>query len=129
MATQLNPVLRYGAVFFLVGLIVLCPVWELGIAPLRPGGSLLALKVIPLLFPLRGVIRGNLYTLQWSAMLILLYLMEGLVRAYSDPSGASVTMAKVEIILSLGFYLCAIFYVHPAKKAARAKKRAMEKSQ
>lgn len=121
MNTQLNPVLRYGAIFFLVGLIVLCLVWELGVAPLRPGGSLLVLKVLPLLFPLRGVLKGSLYTLQWAAMLVLLYLMEGIVRAYSDPSSASVAMAWIEIILSLGFYFCAIFYLRPAKRAAKAK--------
>lgn len=121
MTTQLNPILRYGAALSLIALIVLCLLWELRIAPLKPGGSLLALKVLPLLLPLRGVLRGHLYTLQWAAMLILLYFMEGVVRAWSDPSSASAMMAGLEIAFSLVFYLCAIFYLRPAKRAARQK--------
>ena len=93
MATKLNPALRWGASVSLIGLIILGLLWELYIAPIRPGGSLLALKVMPLLLPLRGVLRGNLYTLQWAAMLILLYFMEGVVRAWSDPSSMSILMA------------------------------------
>lgn len=119
MTTQTNPVLRHGASVSLIALIVLCLAWELWIAPLKPGGSLLALKALPLLFPLRGVLKGSLYTLQWAAMLVLLYFMEGVVRAWSDPSPASAVMAGLEIALSLAFYLCAIFYVRPAKRQAR----------
>lgn len=119
---QLNPVLRYGASVSLLGLIALCLLWELWLAPLRPGGSWLVLKVLPLLLPLRGVLKGNLYTMQWASMLILLYFMEGVVRAYSDPSPASVAMASVEIVLSFAFYLCSIFYLRPAKQAAKAVK-------
>lgn len=124
-----TPALRHGASACLVGLIVLCLVWELWAAPLRPGGSWLVLKAVPLLFPLRGVLKGSLYTLQWAAMLVLLYFMEGVVRAYSDPAPASVAMAWIEIVLSLGFYLCAVFYLHPAKKAAKARKQAGKEAQ
>lgn len=126
MATKLNPVLRWGASVSLIGLIILCLLWELRIAPLRPGGSLLALKVMPLLLPLRGVLRGNLYTLQWAAMLILLYFMEGVVRAWSDPSPLSALMAWFEIVLSFIFYMCAILYLRPAKQAARRNVRKVE---
>lgn len=119
MTTQLNPVLRHGASVSLIALIVLCLLWELKIAPLRPGGSLLALKAMPLLLPLRGVLKGNLYTLQWAAMLILLYFMEGVVRAWSDPAPLSALMGGLEIVFSLVFYLCAIFYLKPAKRVAK----------
>lgn len=119
MTTQLNPVLRHGASISLIALIALCLLWELKIAPLRAGGSLLALKALPLLLPLAGVLKGRLYTLQWAAMLILLYFMEGVVRAWSDPSPASALMAGLEIVFSLVFYLCAIFYLRPAKRAAK----------
>lgn len=124
MTPQLNPVLRYGASVSLILLIVLCVAWELKIAPLRPGGSLLALKALPLLLPLGGVLKGRLYTLQWAAMLILLYFMEGVVRAWSDPSPLSAMMGGVEAALALIFYLCAIFYLRPAKRAAKQNARA-----
>jgi uncharacterized membrane protein len=126
MTPQLNPALRHGASISLILLIVLCVAWELKIAPLRPGGSLLALKALPLLLPLSGVLKGRLYTLQWAAMLILLYFMEGVVRAWSDPSPLSATMGLVEAVLSLIFYLCAIFYLRPAKRAAKQNARASQ---
>jgi len=75
--------------------------------------------VLPLLLPLRGVLKGRLYTLQWASMLILLYFMEGVVRAWSDPSPISAVMGGIEIALSLVFYLCAVFYLRPAKRAAK----------
>lgn len=119
MTTQLNPILRYGASASLIALIVLCLLWELKVAPLKAGGSLLVLKVLPLLLPLRGVLKGHLYTLQWAAMLILLYFMEGVVRAWSDPSPMSALMAGLEIVFSFIFYLCAVLYLRPAKRAAK----------
>jgi uncharacterized membrane protein len=119
MTTQLNPGLRYGAAVSFIGLIVLCVVWELWIAPLRPGGSWLVLKALPLLFALRGVLKGNLYTLQWAAMLVLLYFMEGVVRAWSDTQAMWVLMASIEIVLSMIFYVCALLYLRPAKRAAK----------
>lgn len=124
METKLNQSLHRLACVCLLGLIVLCLGWELWWAPLRPGGSLMALKVIPLLFGVRGVLQARLYTLQWVAMLSLLYLMEGVVRAWSDFSSLSETLAWVEIVFSLGLYLSAILYVRPAKRAARGQRSA-----
>ena len=121
MNMQLNSVPRLGATLSLVGLIILCLLWELRIAPLRPGGSLLVLKALPLLLPLAGVLKGSLYTLQWASMLVLLYLMEGAVRAYSDPSRLSAMMAGIEVVLSLVFFVCAMAHLAPAKRAAKAR--------
>lgn len=129
MNPQSSSKLWLGAVLSLVALIVLCLAWELRVAPLRPGGSLLVLKVLPLLLPLRGVLKGRIYTMQWASMLILLYLMEGAVRAYSDPAPLSAEMAWIEIVLSAIFYLCAIFYVRPAKQAAKQAAKARDAAQ
>ena len=123
MKTQLNPILYRVAASALIGLIILCLVWELYLAPLRPEGSYLMLKVVPLLFPLRGVLKGNIYTLQWSSMLVLLYFMEGVMRVWSDPNPLSVNMAWIEIVLSFVFYVCALCYLSPAKKAAKQRKK------
>lgn len=115
-----------GASVSLVALIALCVAWELALAPLRPNGSWLVLKVIPLLLPLRGVLKRDNYTLQWSSMLILLYFMEGIVRATSD-KGLSATLGWVEVALTCIFFFCSISYLRPYKKAA--KKRALEATQ
>lgn len=119
MDIELNRNLRLACVASLLALILLCVLWETVLAPVRPGGSWLLLKALPLAFPLRGLLRGNLYTYQWASMLVLLYVMEGAVRVMSDTQPASALLAGVELALSLLFFVCAILYVRPAKQAAR----------
>ena len=58
-------------VFMLLRMIVLGLAWELWLAPVRPGGSFLALKAVILLAPLMGILKERLYTYQWSSMLVL----------------------------------------------------------
>jgi len=107
--------LQLGASISLVSLILLALAWETVLAPLKPGGSLLMLKAVPLLLPLFGVLRGKRYTYQWSCMFILLYFTEGVVRAWSD-SGLSAQLAVIEVILSVAFFSCAVFYARLTRK-------------
>jgi uncharacterized membrane protein len=100
----------------LIALVVLCVAWELWVAPLRPGGSWLALKVLPLLPALPGVLKGRLYTLRWAMMLVLAYFAEGTVRAWSE-RGATATLALIEVALALAFYAAAITYVRLTSQA------------
>ena len=73
----------------LIALVFLCLAWELWLAPLRPGGSWLVLKTLPLLAPLFGLLRGRIYTYQWSLLLVLAYFIEGVVRAWSETGAAA----------------------------------------
>jgi len=93
----------------LIALIFLCVAWELWLAPVRAGGSALAVKALPLLLPLFGVLRGKRYTYQWSSMLILAYFTEGVVRAWSE-RGAGQALAFAEIALSMVFFTSAVCY-------------------
>jgi uncharacterized membrane protein len=106
---SLTSALRRTASAALVALIVLCLAWELWLAPLRPGGSLIALKALPLVFPLRGILRGERYTYQWASMLILAYFAEGVTRAWSE-RGASQFLASAEILLSIAFFAATVAY-------------------
>jgi uncharacterized membrane protein len=110
------------ATVLLAALLLLCLVWELWLAPLRPGGSWLALKVLPLLWILPGIAGGNNYTYRASTMLILAYFAEGVVRAWSD-SGLSSTLGLVEIMLSLAFFFAAIAYVRVSRGIRSATSR------
>ncbi|MDA8127681.1 MAG: DUF2069 domain-containing protein [Betaproteobacteria bacterium] len=104
----------------LIALIFLCLAWELWLAPIRPGGSLLALKTLPLLLPLMGVLKGRRYTYQWASMLVLAYFTEGVARAWSE-TGLSAWLAGGEVALSVVFFLAAIFYARlsaPSRLAA-----------
>jgi uncharacterized membrane protein len=94
----------------LIALIALCVAWELWLAPQRAGGSWLVLKVLPLLAPLLGILRGNRYTHQWTTLLVVAYFIEGVVRAYSDSAG-SARLAYAEIALALTLFASAILYV------------------
>jgi uncharacterized membrane protein len=59
-------------------------------------------------------------------MLVLVYLMEGVVRAMSDPPGPSILMAWLEIVFSSVFFFAALFYVRPAKRYAKQLKAQTE---
>ena len=102
-------ILRRAAATSLLALFVLCLAWELWLAPLRPGGSLMALKALPLLLPLRGIWGGRRYTYQWSCMLILAWFTEGVMRTWSE-RGVSQALAGLEVLLSLMFFAAAVTY-------------------
>jgi uncharacterized membrane protein len=98
-----------GACASLISLIFLCLAWELWLAPLRPGGSWLVLKVLPLLLPLRGILAGRRYTYQWSTLFIWIYFIEGVVRAWGD-AGVARQWAFAEVALSLMYFASAASY-------------------
>ena len=101
--------LRITAGACLVLLALLCLVWELWLAPLRAGGSLMALKALPALLPLRGVLEGRRYTFQWASMLILAYFTEAVMRLWAE-RGAAQFLALGELLLSLAFFAAAVTY-------------------
>lgn len=99
---------RWLALGSLGGLIVLGLAWEMWLAPIRPGGSLLALKVLPLCFPLAGLLKNRMYTYRWLSLMVWLYFTEGAVRAWSDkPPGNYLAMIEVALCLLL-FTACAM---------------------
>jgi uncharacterized membrane protein len=91
---------------------------RLALAPLKPGGSWLALKAAPLLLPLYGVWKRDVYTLQWTSMMILLYFTEGVVRGWSDRQ-LSAWLGWGEAASSCVYFVCAIMYLRPYKRAAK----------
>jgi uncharacterized membrane protein len=93
----------------LIALIFLCLLWEARLAPIKPGGSLLMLKALPLLLPLFGLLRGKRYTYQWTPLLVLAYLCEGIVRAWSEHHLAR-ALALSEVLLCLIVIVSAAAY-------------------
>ena len=123
-APPLNTVLftRWLAVGSLLGLIFLGLGWELLWAPLRPGGSWLALKALPLCIPLAGLLKNRMYTYRWVSLMVWLYFTEGAVRAYSDrPPSNYLAMLEVLLCLAL-FTACAL---HVRLRLAHAKAAAL----
>lgn len=114
-------VLNLGASLSLVALLFFCLAWELWLAPLRPGGSMLALKALPLLAPLFGILRGLRYTHQWASLLALAYVAEGIVRAMSD-RGLSQQLAAIEIALAAALFFCCALYARITGAAAQSRR-------
>ena len=106
--------LRAVAAGALVALIILCLAWELWLAPLRPGGSLVALKALPLALPLRGILEGRRYTFQWSSLLILAYFAEGATRTWAD-AGMARGLALAEVVLSLAYFAAAVGFARVSR--------------
>ncbi|MCX7272599.1 MAG: DUF2069 domain-containing protein [Burkholderiales bacterium] len=102
-----------------VALTVLGLVWEFWLAPLRPGGSMLALKVLPLALSIPALRASRLRAYQAWSMGILLYLCEGLVRATSD-RGLSVPLAILETVLALIAFVALLAYARGRRLPAPA---------
>lgn len=102
--------MRAVALVCLFGLIGLCLYWELQGAPIRPNGSWLALKALPLCLPVAGMLKHRLPTYRWVSLLIWLYVIEGLVRATSD-TGISRFYAWAETGLCIILFVACSVYI------------------
>ncbi|XXQ67770.1 DUF2069 domain-containing protein [Neisseriaceae bacterium B1] len=95
-------------------LIVLTLLWDGYFAPLNTGRWLLAIKLLPLCLPLRGILSGKIYTYQYCSMLILLYFTESVMRVW-DSSVISRTFAAGELLLSVVFFVACLLYLKQFK--------------
>jgi uncharacterized membrane protein len=84
--------------------------WELVLAPIRPGGSWLALKALPLMALLPGTLKGSRRALQWLALLLPFYVAEGLVRGWSE-SGRHALVAWVATALAAVAFCAVLAWV------------------
>lgn len=114
--TDLTRWLAFGS---MIGLIVLGLAWELWLAPIRPGGSFLALKVLPLCLPLAGILKNRMYTYRWLSLLVWLYFTEGVVRAWSDKPPSNY-LAMIEVVLCLLLFTACALHVRVRLKNAAA---------
>jgi len=102
-----------------LGLLILAVAWEAWLAPLRPGGSWLVLKALPLLALTPRIVRVEPKALQWAVLLVLFYLAEAVVRVFEPlPYRAC---ALLEFALGSMFFAAAIVTLQPYKRAARAR--------
>lgn len=104
------------AVFSSLALIALGVAWELWLAPLRPGGSWLVLKVLPLLLVFPGLLKKRLRTYQATSLLLWIYFAEGATRVSSDPSALSQILAGIEVALCLILFWAVAAYAKSYKQ-------------
>ena len=118
---------RRLAVGSLLGLIVLSLAWELWLAPLRPGGSWLALKALPLCIPLAGLLKNRMYTYRWVSLMVWLYFTEGAVRAWADAPPGN-WLALLQVLLCLVLFTACALHVRLRLRNARNASAASAKS-
>lgn len=103
-------------------LLALQPLWHF-ILPSPMGARLwwlAALATFPLLLPLAGVLRGSLRSLTWAGYLVMLYLIIGIMEAWSNPPQRwPATMQTVLVILFV--YATLMFSRKAAKPRAQEK--------
>ena len=92
------------------GLMLLLLAWFGWISPPKalPISLALFFMLVPLLFPLRGILYGRPYTFAWASFLSLIYFIHGVVEAYSSEEDRY--LALLEIVLSLAFYSGSMLY-------------------
>ncbi len=108
---------RSVAVACVAALITLGLAWELWLAP--TGRGTLALKVLPLLLPLPGLLKNRMYTYRWLSLLVWLYFAEGVVRATSE-RGTGALLATIEIVLCLVLFAACAAHVRWRLRNAKA---------
>ena len=110
---------RWLATGSLLALIVLCLAWELVLAPVRPGGSWLAIKALPLCIPLAGILKNRMYTYRWVSLVVWLYFIEGVVRGWGD-APPSQWLAWAEVVLCITLFVACTLHVRLRQRNARA---------
>ena len=112
--------LRLLCLGLLLALIALGAGWELWWAPLRPGGSTLVVKVLPLCLAIAGLLRHRLYTYRWLSLLVWAYVAEGAVRLWSDTSLVGRALAWGELLLAVALFAALTVYIRTRLKNGQA---------
>jgi uncharacterized membrane protein len=113
---QLSRLLAVGS---LIALIVLGLAWELWLSPLRPGGSWLALKVLPLCLPIAGLLKNKMYTYRWVSLVVWLYFIEGVVRGWGDRAPGNY-LALAEVLLCLSLFGACLLHIRVRQRGVAA---------
>ena len=91
------------------GLLVFIPVWHLLVVPLKPEfmSITLLVQVGPLMFPLKGLLHGKVYTHAWSMYLALFYFIIGIWYAGDESTR---TFGIIFSLLSILFFIGSMLY-------------------
>ena len=74
-----------------------------------PTASLLAIALLPLLFPLRGLLHGKPYTHAWNSFLMLFYFSHAVAELYSTPN--YVFYPALSILFSTLCFISSILFI------------------
>ncbi len=101
---------RWGALGSYFALMIHLMLWIIWLGPSQyfPTAMVLIVMVVPLLFPLRGLLHGHAYTHAWTGFLAILYFVHGVGDFVVDPLER--LYSGIEIFLSLTLFFSCAFY-------------------
>jgi len=108
---------RAAVLALMAALVLLGLVWELWLAP--TGSRALALKVLPLVVPLGGVLALRLASYRALSLLVWLYVVEGDMRVMSE-RGVSAQLAALELVLCAGLFTVCVLHIRARARSAAA---------
>lgn len=126
----MNPV-QFSRTLTLIGyfgLLGFIPLWYLLIQPIEAKfvSMTLLFRVGPLLFPLRGILHGRVYTHAWAMYLALFYFIIGIW--YAGDSSTHL-FGVIFSLLSVIFFIGSMLYTRFQGKAENALREAAENTQ
>jgi len=110
-------VLRYLALVSYVLLLIFVTSWHTWLAPseMHSVAFQLLLYVVPLLFPLIGILRGRAYTHAWANFILMWYFLHSLTVLYTHPEAR--WLAAIELILAIGAFIGCTYYARAQGRA------------
>ena len=91
------------AIALIGALVLLLILWETVLAPLRPGGSWLVLKALPLALVWPGLSRGRIRSRQIASLLLPFYFAEAIVRAVTEPGRHALVAGSAAALSAAAF--------------------------
>ena len=109
--------LRHLALWSYLGLLVFVLAWHTVLAPseLHGLGFQLLLYVVPLLFPLYGIIKGKPYTHAWANFILMWYFLHSLTVIYTHPD--IWYLAAIELTLTTAAFIGCTYYAQQQGRA------------
>jgi len=89
--------------------------WETVLAPVRPGGSWLALKALPLALVWPGIARGRVRSRQIASLLLPFYFAEAIARAVTETGRHGIVAGSAAALSAAAFVALMLSF-----RAARA---------
>jgi uncharacterized membrane protein len=85
-----------------LALVLLQPLWHALLPPPYGAGNwiLAAVATVPLLLPLKGLLGNSLRSMTWAGYLVMLYLVIGIMEAWSNPPQRIPALAQTALVIA-----------------------------
>ena len=104
------PLLRTITLIGYFGLLILMPVWLIWLNPSQGISTKVSLAIfwLPLLFPMRGLLKGTPYTYAWANFMVMLNFLHGLTTLWVIPE--DIPFAVLELIFATMMFIGGTYY-------------------